>query len=67
MISTAYHLGEKPVSPFVDKRSIIFNLCRRDIKRDILNACKELKPKLHVNESLTPTRSTLTTEVNILF
>ena len=44
----------------IDKRSITLKLCRRDIERDLLHTCKELKPKFYVNESLTPKRSTIT-------
>ena len=42
----------------VDSRNIIVKLCRRDLKGDILNACRQIKPKdIYINESLTPTRS----------
>ena len=58
--STAHRIGSKPVNQQLDNRSIIMKLCRRDIKADILNACRQLKPRdLYMNESLTPTRSTI--------
>ena len=34
-------------------------LCRRDIKKDIILAGKNLKPNFYVNESLTPVRNTI--------
>ena len=60
-ISTAHRLGRKPDagSHAPDKRSIIFKLCRRDIKRDIFQACKNYKPNFYINEHLTPTRGTI--------
>ena len=47
-ISTADRIGKKPISHAPDKRSIIFKLCRRDLKYDILNACKESKPSFYI-------------------
>ena len=58
-ISTAHRIGRKPLPGKVDKRGIIFKLCRRDIKRDILFACREQKPKYYINEHLTPIRNTI--------
>ena len=58
-ISTAHRLGKKPTNQQMDTRRIILKLCRRDIKGDILKACKQLKPKIYINESLTPVRSTI--------
>ena len=58
-ISTAHRLGRKPENGQRDKRSIIFKLCRRETKRDILQACRTSKPKFYINEHLTPTRSTI--------
>ena len=58
-ISTAYRLGKKPSIQGPDKRKILVKLCRRDLKKDIINACKEMKPGFFVNESLTPTRNTI--------
>ena len=40
-----------------DRRGIMFKLCRRDLKYDILSACRQQKPKFFINESLTPTRN----------
>ena len=58
-ISTAHRLGKKPVNQQLDKRNLIVKLCPRDLKRDILTACRNLKPNLYINESLTPVRSTI--------
>ena len=58
-ISTAHRLGRKPDNSNEDKRSIIFKLCRRDIKRDIVQACRNHKPNFYINEHLTPTRGTI--------
>ena len=58
-ISTAHRLGRKPATQGPDRRKIIIKLCRRDLKRDILDACKQLKPGFFANESLTPTRNTI--------
>ena len=35
----------------------MFKLCRRDLKYDILSACRQQKPTFFINESLTPTRN----------
>jgi len=37
-------------------RKILFKLVRRDLKADILNACRNARPDFYVNESLTPSR-----------
>ena len=58
-VSTAHRLGRKPVSQGADRRKLIMKLCRRDMKRDIIHACKELKPGFYANESLTPTRNSI--------
>ena len=58
-ISIAHRLGRRPDSSQQDRRSIIFKLCRRDLKRDIRDACKQHKPNFFVNEHLTPTRGTI--------
>ena len=58
-ISTAHRIGKKPVNQTPDRRKIIIKLCRRDLKKDILFACKELKPGFYANESLTPLRNTI--------
>ena len=55
-ISTAHRIGRKPAGG-PDKRNIIFKLCRRDLARDIVDACKHKKPKFFINCSLTPTRN----------
>ena len=42
------------------KRSVIFKLCRRDVKGMIMTACNEKNPdQLFVSESLTPKRDTI--------
>ena len=41
-ISTAHRIGRRPDNVQQDRRSIIFKLCRRDLKRDI-NLKKNLK------------------------
>jgi len=58
-ISTAHRIGNKPLENHQDKRSIIFKLCRRDLKKDILNSCRQYKPNFYINEQLTPTRRSI--------
>ena len=58
-ISTAHRLGKKPANQQPNKRNLIVKVCRRDLKRDILTACRSLKPRLFVNESLTPMRNSI--------
>ena len=58
-ISTARRIGKKPLNQQVDKRNIILKLRRRDVKADILYACRQLKPRFYVNESLIPTRNSI--------
>ena len=58
-ISTAHRLGKKPMSQQTDKRNLILKLCRRDLKKDIITACRNIRPALYVNESLTPARSSI--------
>ena len=41
----------------MDRRGLIFKLCRRDLVQVIFNACKRTKPSFYVNCSLTPTRN----------
>lgn len=58
-ISVAHRLGRKSLTQGPDKRNIIVKLCRREMKHDLLKACKTVKPRnLFINESLTRTRST---------
>lgn len=60
VISIAHRVGKMPITQGPDRRSIVVKLCRREIKRDILDACRKFKPTgLFVNESLTPVRSTI--------
>lgn len=58
-ISTAHRMGKKPANQTPDRRKIIIKLCRRDLKKDILFACKNIKPGFYANESLTPIRNTI--------
>ena len=62
-ISVAHRLGKKPTNQVADKRSIMVKLCRRDTKRDILTARRNLtvasEPSFFINESLTPKRRTI--------
>ena len=58
-IAMAHRLGKKPLTQGPDKRSIVFKLCRRDLKKDIMTACREFRPPFYINESLTPTRSSI--------
>ena len=58
-ISTAHRLGRKPINGRPDHRNIIFKLCRRDLKRDILDACRQQKPNYYINESPTPSRNAI--------
>ena len=53
--SIAHRLGQKPRNG-VDRRNIIFKLCRRELVSEIFKQCKQLKPPFFVNVSLTPLR-----------
>ena len=55
-ICTAYELGGKS-----NKKSIIVELCRRDIKNDLVTAYRRSQPDqfFFVNECLTPQRQTI--------
>ena len=55
-ISIAHRIGRKKQQG-IDNRNIFFKLCRRDLKYDILHACRQYRPKFYINESLTPTRN----------
>ena len=56
-ISMAHRIGVKPKTQGEDKRNIMFKLCNRDVKLNILKSCKIVKPKkFYINESLTPLR-----------
>ena len=59
-ISVSHRIGQKPRSPqHVDRRNIFVKLCRRNLKDELLSACRSLRPNIYLNESLTPTRSTI--------
>ena len=55
-LSVAHRVGHRRQQG-PSQRNIMLKLCRRDIKYDILSACKQQRPAFYVNESLTPTRS----------
>ena len=58
-ISLAHRVGKKPVTQAPDKRSFMVKLCKRELKSDLLQSCRTVKPQnIFVNESLTQTRST---------
>ena len=58
-MSVAHRLGKKPATQAPDRRNLIAKFCRRDIKHDLLKACRAMKPpNLFINESLTKTRNT---------
>lgn len=58
-ISTAHRLGRKSSTQAPDKRSLIVKLCRRELKHDLMKACKTVRPNnIYINENLTKTRST---------
>lgn len=58
-ISSAYRLGPKPKIQGPDTRNIMFKLCRRDMKNDILRAFQGRKLPIYVNESVTPLRGSI--------
>ena len=59
-ISVAHRLGPKRTSQGPDKRPIIAKLCRRDLKREVLQAARSRRATgFYVNESLTPARRTI--------
>ena len=59
-LSTAHRLVPKPKTQGPDRRSIIIKLCRRELKHDLITACKKYKPpNFFINESLTPTRNSI--------
>ena len=58
-VSTAHRLGKKPSVQGADRRKLILKLCRRDLKKEIIQVCKQVKPGFFVNESLTPARNTI--------
>lgn len=58
-ISTSHRLGKKPTTQAADRRRVVVKLLRRDLKKDILYACRQLKPDFYASESLTPLRNTI--------
>ena len=56
----AHRLGPKPTSG-IDRRSIIVKFVRRSLKDEILKTARKKKAQdLYINESLTPTRQSIT-------
>ena len=59
-ISISHRIGVKPKIQGEDKRNIMFKLCNRDVKQNILKSYKVVKQKkFYINESLTPLRNTI--------
>ena len=59
-ISVSHRLGPKRPSQGPDKRPIIAKLCRRDLKREVLQAARSRRVAgFFVSESLTPVRRTI--------
>ena len=65
-ISIAHRLGRKPESPDSDRRGIRFRLVRRDLGPRIVAACKEKRPPVFVNPSITPLRAKIFHELRKL-
>ena len=57
LLKNQLNLNVQPTD--ISTQRIILKLCKRDIKSDIFKACRQLKPKIYINESLTPVRSTI--------
>ena len=64
-ISIAHRLGRKPEST-EDRRPIRFRLVRRDLGPLIVSACKDRRPPIFVNPSLTPLRAKIFHELRKL-
>ena len=58
-ISGCQRMGKKLPTQQEDRRRMLVTLKRRDLKHDIFNACKQLRPKLFITEDLIPTRNTI--------
>ena len=59
-ISIAHRIGVKPTIQGEDKHNIMFKLCNRDEKQNILKSCKVVKSKkFYIIKSLTPLRNTI--------
>lgn len=59
-ISVSHRLGQKRQQY---NRPIIVKLVNRSLKHDLVGACIQLRPQLHVNESLTPKRRDLLNKI----
>ena len=56
-INTVHRLGQKTPNQSADKRPFIIKFCRRDLKREVIQASKkQTRPKIYVNESLSAAR-----------
>ena len=59
-LSTALRLGVRPSHNSPDKRSVLLKLQNEETKKDILLACRRVRPRgLFANEDLTPHRASL--------
>ena len=58
-LSTSHRLGKRLITQKPDRRKIIVKLCRRDLKKDILSACKSIKPNFYANQDLTPVKNSI--------
>ena len=62
-INIAHRTGKKPLNQSPDKRDLVVKLCRRDLKRPLIAASKnipaERKSNLYINEHVTPLRKTI--------
>ena len=59
-ISVVHRLGKKNPGQQLDRRSIIFKLCRHELRSDLISACKSARPKdFYINECLTAIRWTI--------
>jgi len=57
-IVSANRIGKKPATQSPDHRKILVKFAHRDIKMDLLGACRTLKPSgLYLNEDLIPVRA----------
>lgn len=59
-VTAAYRVGKKPINQAPDKRSILVEFRRKDIRDDLMRSIKMSKPdKIFISENLTPTRSAI--------
>lgn len=48
-VSYAQRIGKKAINQVTDRRNLMFKLCRRDLKLDIMQACRRLRPRFYIN------------------